>query len=178
MRPRAAPGPLRPARCARHGAGDSWFVDETCVKVAARWTYLYRAVDQRGQVIDVPVSTRRDAAAREFFTKAALRAVAGRDHHRSRAGLPTRDRRSRAGYRSMSPSNMRTTGSKPITAGSGLRPMRGLLTIRSLRAIAAGHALAQNLRGGHYAITVDLPVRDRVRVAFDDSPPHFDPGGG
>jgi transposase, IS6 family len=41
------------ARSARHGAGDRWFVDETYVKVAGRWTYLYRAVDQRGQVIDV-----------------------------------------------------------------------------------------------------------------------------
>jgi IS6 family transposase len=44
------------ARSARHGAGDRWFVDETYVKVAGRWTYLYRAVDQRGQVIDVLVS--------------------------------------------------------------------------------------------------------------------------
>jgi len=26
----------------------------------------------------------------------------------------------------------------------------------------------QNLRRGHYAITVDLPIPDRVRVAFDD----------
>jgi hypothetical protein len=34
------------ARSARHAAGDRWFVDETYVKVAGRWTYLYRAVDQ------------------------------------------------------------------------------------------------------------------------------------
>jgi hypothetical protein len=26
----------------------------------------------------------------------------------------------------------------------------------------------QNLRGGHYAISADLPQRDRVRVAFDE----------
>jgi DDE domain len=37
--------------------------------VARRWTYLYRAIDQFGQVIDVPLSPRRDlAAARRFFT--------------------------------------------------------------------------------------------------------------
>ena len=36
---------------------DRWFVDETYVKVAGRWTYLYRAVDQHGQVIDVLIST-------------------------------------------------------------------------------------------------------------------------
>jgi len=41
------------ARPARHATGDRWFVDETYVKVAGRWTYLYRAVDQHGQVIDV-----------------------------------------------------------------------------------------------------------------------------
>lgn len=40
--------------------GDWWFVDETYVKVAGRWTYLYRAVDQHGQVIDVLLSNRRD----------------------------------------------------------------------------------------------------------------------
>jgi transposase-like protein len=39
--------------------------------VARRWTYLYRAVDQHGQVIDVLLSPRRDlAAARSFFTRA------------------------------------------------------------------------------------------------------------
>jgi len=41
------------ARPLRHTPGDRWFVDETWVKVAGRWRYLYRAVDQFGQVIDV-----------------------------------------------------------------------------------------------------------------------------
>ena len=44
--------------------------------------------------------------------------------------------------------------------------MRGLKTIRSLRTVAAGHAFVQNLRRGHYELTVDQPVHDRVRVAF------------
>ena len=44
------------------------------MKVAGQWTYLCRAVDQYGQVIDVLLPTRRDlAAARRFFTR-ALRA--------------------------------------------------------------------------------------------------------
>jgi transposase-like protein len=59
------------ARPARHAAGDRWFVDETYVKIADRWTYLYRAINQHGQVIDVLVTTRRDApAARRFFAPA------------------------------------------------------------------------------------------------------------
>jgi transposase-like protein len=59
------------ARPCRHAPRDKWFVDETYVKVVGRWTYLYRAVDQHGQVIDVLLSLRRDlAAARRFFTRA------------------------------------------------------------------------------------------------------------
>ncbi len=59
------------ARPTRHLAGDRWFVDETYVKVSGVWSYVYRAVDQHGQVIDVYVSQRRDiASARTFFTAA------------------------------------------------------------------------------------------------------------
>src|SRR6266536_625968 len=59
------------ARCCRHSPGDRWHVDETYVKVNGVWRYVYRAVDQYGQVIDVLVSARRDAgAARRFFRRA------------------------------------------------------------------------------------------------------------
>ena len=40
------------------------------MKVAGRWRYVYRTIDQFGQVIDVFVSTRRDTtAARRFFQR-------------------------------------------------------------------------------------------------------------
>jgi IS6 family transposase len=59
------------ARPRRHRVGDRWWVDETYVKVSGRWRYVYRAIDQFGQVIDVYVSMRRDGgAARCFFTRA------------------------------------------------------------------------------------------------------------
>jgi IS6 family transposase len=59
------------ARPCRHAVGDRWWVDETYVKVAGRWRYVYRAIDQFGQVIDVLVSPRGDAAAaRRFFAGA------------------------------------------------------------------------------------------------------------
>ncbi len=59
------------ARFRRHSPGDRWFVDETYVKVNGVWRYVYRAIDQHGQVIDVLVAARRDAvAARRFFTRA------------------------------------------------------------------------------------------------------------
>lgn len=53
----------------RHAVGARWFVDETYVKVSESWRYVYRAVDDNGQVIDVFVSPKRDlAAARKFST--------------------------------------------------------------------------------------------------------------
>ncbi len=62
---------INAARPCRHAPGDRWFVDETYVKVAGRWVYLYRAIDQYGQVIDVLVSEKRDlAATRRFLTRA------------------------------------------------------------------------------------------------------------
>jgi len=65
--------PLLPdaARPCRHAVGTRWRVDETSAKVAGRWRYAYRAVDQFGQVIDVFVSVRRNAkAARRCFEQA------------------------------------------------------------------------------------------------------------
>jgi IS6 family transposase len=60
------------ARPCRHAVGRRWFVDETYVKVAGIWRYVYRAVDEHGQVIDVLVSKRRDIAAAHRFFAAAL----------------------------------------------------------------------------------------------------------
>src|SRR3712207_3567412 len=66
---RFIPLPADAARFRRHAPSDRWFVDETYVKVNGSWRYVYRAIDQHGQVIDVRVSQRRDAkAARRFFT--------------------------------------------------------------------------------------------------------------
>jgi hypothetical protein len=65
---RFTPELLDAARPSRHVAADRWFVDETYLKVAGQWVYLYRAIDQHGQVIDVLASPKRDlAATRQFF---------------------------------------------------------------------------------------------------------------
>jgi transposase, IS6 family len=164
------------ARPARHATGDRWFIDETYVKVAGRWTYLYRAVDQHGQVIDVLVSERRDArAARAFFTRALSSGPAPVEVTTDRAPayphiiddlVPT------ARHVLERYTNNRVE-SDHARLKARLRPMRGLKIIRSLRTIAAGHAFVQNLRRGHYALSVDLPARDRVRVAFGELAPYL-----
>jgi len=49
----------------------SWRVDETYLRVAGKWTYLYRAVDSTGATIDFLLSPKRDTdAAKRFFQKA------------------------------------------------------------------------------------------------------------
>ena len=50
----------------------SWRVDETYVKVAGRWAYLYRAVDAAGGTIELMLSPNRDLIAAKLFLRLAL----------------------------------------------------------------------------------------------------------
>ena len=45
----------------------SWRVDETYVKVAGSWAYLYRAVDSAGDTIKFMLSPKRDLIAAKLF---------------------------------------------------------------------------------------------------------------
>jgi transposase-like protein len=47
----------------RRGAGASWYVDQTYLKVRGRWCHLYRAVDRDGNLIDAMLSEHRDMKA-------------------------------------------------------------------------------------------------------------------
>ena len=51
----------------------SWRVDETYIRVAGRWTYLYRALDSDGNTIDFRLSLKRDYTAAKTFLRLALR---------------------------------------------------------------------------------------------------------
>ncbi len=47
----------------RHqGYGDTFFIDEVFVRIQGKQHYLWRAVDQDGEVVDVYLQTRRDGA--------------------------------------------------------------------------------------------------------------------
>jgi transposase-like protein len=68
---RFAPLLAEGARPCRHAVGNRWHVDETYVRVAGRWCYVYRAIDQFGQVIEIFVSAQHDGrAAGRFFERA------------------------------------------------------------------------------------------------------------
>jgi transposase-like protein len=160
------------ARPCRHAVGDRWFVDETYVKVAGRWRYVYRAIDQFGQVIDVFVSRRRDAnAARRFFERAIGTVKV----------IPVEVITDRAAtypivLDELVPAPWHRTeryANNRVEADHGrlkarLGPMQGLKQERSTSIVIAGHAFVQNLRRGHYELAVDELVARRVAVAFSE----------
>jgi transposase, IS6 family len=159
------------ARPCRHAVGDRWQVDETYVKVAGRWRYVYRAIDQFGQVIDVFVSSRRDAgAARRFFQRAigatkVIPAEVATDQARLYPAvldelLPA------AWHRTDRYANNRLECDHGRLKARS-RPMGGLKQDRSTRVVIVGHAFLQNLRRGHYELAVDEPANRRLAVAFD-----------
>ena len=56
----------------RRGAGISWYIDETYLKVRGRWwCYLYRAIDRDGNLIDAMLSEHRDMQAAKAFFRSA-----------------------------------------------------------------------------------------------------------
>src|SRR3989442_1400158 len=167
---RFAPEFAEAAAARRHIVGDRWHVDETYPKVGGTWRYLFRAIDQFGQVIDVFLSPRRDAkAARQFFGHAIGRT-------RVTPTEVTTDR-----YRvyprvldELLPAAFRDTevhANNPLETDHGrlkarLRPMRGLKRDRTARVIVAGHAFVQNLRRGFYHLGTEVRPAFRLADAF------------
>ena len=146
------------ARPCRHTVGARWFVDETYVKVAGIWRYVYRAIDEHGQVVDVLVSRRRDiAAARSFFTAAVLA------HGHPDEVVTDRTAALAHVIAQLLPDARHNTeqyANNRVECDHGrlkarLRPMRGLKTDRTASVIIRGHAFMQNLRRGHYELGGD-----------------------
>src|SRR5215216_4275302 len=160
------------ARPCRHLVGDRWQVDETYMKVAGQWRYIYRAIDQLGQVVDVLVSRRRDAnAARRFFEQ-AIGATKVTPIEVTTDQAPVYP----AVLEALLPAAWHRTdryANNRVECDHGrlkawLRPMRGLKQDRSARVITAGHALVQNLRRGHYELGAEEPTNRRVAAAFHE----------
>jgi transposase-like protein len=70
---RFAPLYMEVARRKRRPVGGRWSVDETYVKVAGVWRYVYRALDEWGQGVDALLRERRDTAAAVTYFAHALR---------------------------------------------------------------------------------------------------------
>jgi transposase-like protein len=159
------------ARPLRHATGDRWFVDETYVKVAGRWRYLYRAVDQYGQVIDVLLSEQRDtAAARRFFTRALTHGPAPVEVTTDKASpyLRVLDELLPAAAHITEQYGNNSIEADHARLKARLRPMRGLKRFRSAAVIAAGYAFVQNLRRGHYELATDVSPPLCLATAFSE----------
>ena len=160
------------ARFSRHSPGDRWFVDETYVKVNGVWRYVYRAVDQHGQVIDVLVSKRRDAdAARRFFKRAlATLKVIPSEVVTDAAPVYPRvlDDLVPAAWHHVEQYANNRIEADHSRLKHRLRPMRGLRTDRTAAVVIAGLAFVQNLRRGHYELGTETVRPLRVAAAFTE----------
>jgi transposase, IS6 family len=168
---RFTPELIDAARPSRHVAGNRWFVDETYLKVAGRWVYLYRAIDQYGQVIDVLASLKRDlAATRRFFARALT--VARRPTEVTTDRAPAYPRV----LDEVAPEAwliVEQYANNPIEADHGrlkarTRLMRGLKRIRCAQTVCSGHAFCQNLRRGHYELGHDAEPGHRLEAIFTE----------
>ena len=52
------------------GYGDTYYIDEVFVKINGKQHYLWRAVDQDGEVVDLYLRTKRNAVTAKRFFKA------------------------------------------------------------------------------------------------------------
>lgn len=158
------------ARAHRRSVGMKWRVDETYTRLAGKWTYIYRAIDEDGQVVDAYFSERRNAkAAQAFFENAidetgvtpeqittdkakcyppALRTVLPGVEHRRSKYLNNGMERDHGHLKQR------------------LYPMRGFKQAASAGIIARGHALIRNLRNGFSSLTVAVPINLRLAVAW------------
>ncbi|MGW3746346.1 IS6 family transposase [Streptomyces sp. NPDC005146] len=144
--------------------GDKWHLDEVFIKINGELKYLWRAVDQDGNVLDILVQNRRDkAAARRFFRKllkktrsvprvvvtdklrsygAAHREVMPSVEHRSHKGLnnPAENSHQPTRQRERAMKGFRSVGGAQrfLSAFSGIsphfRPRRHLMTATNHRA--------------------------------------------
>jgi transposase, IS6 family len=165
------------ARAHRHRVGVRWAVDETYIRMAGRWVYAYRAIDEHGQVIDVYLSETRDTAAAAIFFERAI------DHTDVRPRRVTTDKAPTypPALRAVVPEAEHITGKREQQGierdhqhlKGRTRSMRGFQQIDCAQVVCDGHGFMRNLRDGFYRLgepTGDprAPQAPRLARAWDD----------
>ncbi len=146
--------------------GRRWFVDETYLRVGKNWAYLYRAVDEAGQVVDVLLRERRDLeSAGAFFEQAIKRRgmVPGEvvtDKHRAYLQA-VKQHAPNAKHRRTGLHRKRALTTKPVERAhvpikDRLRSMRALGSVTTGQHLLEGIELAQAVQRGD----VRVPNRD------------------
>jgi putative transposase len=135
--------------------GLSWRMDETYIKVAGHWTYLYRAVDRDGDTVDFLLRAKRDhAAARAFFERAI-----------GLHGVPEKITIDKSGANTAAITSIQADSGLPIVMRQSkylnniveqdhraikriTRPMLGFKTFRCARILIAGVEVMHMIRKG------------------------------
>ena len=158
------------ARRHRKRVGEKWRVDETYCDFRGRQAYIYRAIDEDGQVVDAFFSERRNAAAAQAFFERALAETevtpvrVTTDKAKCyppalRAALPGVEHR-----RSTYLNNGLERDHSHLK--QRLYPMRGFKRSGSADRLARGHALIRNLRGGFSRLTEGVTPTLRLATAW------------
>ena len=141
--------------------GARWWCDETSVRVGGKWAYLYRAIDEASQVVDVLLRTHRDMdSARAFFVLATYRRrslpdAVITDKHPAYARA-VRDEvpgatHTQSGLHRRSGLDTKAIERSHVPTKDRLRPMRGLQSIRTGQRAIEGVELARAVQRGHVA---------------------------
>ncbi len=168
--PAFTPRFLEAARTHRSRVGTRWRVDETLLKIGGRWRYVFRAIDEHGQVVDVYLSDHRDAAsARDFFERAL--AATGVTPTRVTSDKATcyppalRTLLPEAEHRSSKYLNNGLERDHKFLKGR-VRPMRRFKATVTAGTFCRGHALIRNLGRGFARLTAGAPPRLRLATAW------------
>jgi transposase-like protein len=164
------------ARPYRHAVRGIWHTDETYVKVAGEWRYVYRAIDELGQVIDTYVSKHRDADAATTFFRQAVQSTDARPRKvttdKAAAYPPALE--------AILPEAEHVTG-KWEQQGierdhqhlkGRIYGMRGFKTDATAQVVCSGHGFMRNVRDGFYTLGVVMgdprnPRPPRLMRAWD-----------
>jgi transposase-like protein len=161
---------INAAQTYRSPAGRRWRVDETYLTMGGHWRYLFRAIDEHGQIIDVYLSDRRNAAAAQTFFEAALHAS---------TVTPTQVTSDKAtcyppALRAVLPNAEHRT-SKYLNNGlerdhqhlkGRIRPTRRFKTTGGASNFSRGHTLIRNLGRGCSVLAASVPARLRLATAW------------
>ena len=145
----------RALRRHRGRRGDTWYLDELFVNIRGRQQYLWRAVDQDGDVIDILVQPRRDRRAAERFFRKLLKGQ-GREPRRlfaDRTVMPSVVHRT-----TRYENNRAETSHQPTRQRE--RQMRRFKSVRHVQRFLSVHGLVLNffrvgrhlLRAAHHRV--------------------------
>jgi transposase, IS6 family len=160
---------IEAARQHRSPVGTRWWVDETLLKIGGRWRYVFRCLDEHGQILDVYLSNHRDArSARAFFERALassdvapIRVTSDRTKcypPALRALLPA------AEHRCSKYLNNRLERDHQFLKGR-VRPMRRFKRTATANIFCRGHALLRNLGRGCTRLAAGAAPRLRLATA-------------